>query len=275
MRPTMTRERGSGEEYRVERFRAREGSGNRSDQPLSPLETLLHAHPDIQVERDYIGEIKIWQYIVDMERFIRVEVEREEGSSRLYPTVVLHGINTARHNSLLYDDIEQDQRGYATETHMRVYTEDDESVHVEVEYEKGKDLPPNMNKRRQRLIKYTTEPMLASELLATAKTGLEILTAYCSASDREQTHVYNSYQDDGNEPQVSDWLHPDLDERIALASPVVSNAMKRHGMSFEHEGIKPFFVLNALNKVTEGMLPKTKFRRRNRMPGFNNQPPGR
>jgi hypothetical protein len=234
---------------------------------------LLQAHPDIKVERDYIGQISISQYIVDMERFITVEVEREEGSSRLYPTVVLHGINTARHNSLLYDDIGHDQRGYAMETHMRVYTEDDESVHVEVEYEKGKGLPPNVNKRRQRLIKYTTEPMLASELLATAKAGLEILTAYCSASGEEQTHVFNAYQDTDHEPQVSNWLHTDLDERIALASPVVYNAMKRHGMSFEHEGIKPFFALNALNKVTEDMLPQTKFRRRKRVPGLNIQSP--
>jgi len=36
MRPTMSREQEVGEGYVVKRFRAREGSGNRSDQPLVP-----------------------------------------------------------------------------------------------------------------------------------------------------------------------------------------------------------------------------------------------
>lgn len=56
-------------------------------------------------------------------------------------------------------------------------------------------------------------------------------------------------------PQIVDETRPDLDAYIAKASPVLGNGLKRMGISYAHIGTRSIYALNALNKVTDDMLP--------------------
>src|SRR2546423_8088103 len=113
---------------------------------LSPLETLLQAHPDLTViRREIFRDVGIIQQLTNSHwRLIYIDVEQEKDGQRLYPTVIIAGVNTPA-NTFFTSDLALQQRRYGLVTSIRVHTKDDKQIHAAVEYEKGSSFPPDID----------------------------------------------------------------------------------------------------------------------------------
>src|SRR6266849_2518862 len=228
------------------------GSGNDSKAlvPLSPLETLIQAHPDFSVERDRLGEVTIGQALRNGD-FRRVEVVVSHGKEG-NPTVVVIGqqipasykaevhvagtkMRQAGHTledvSRYYDL--QNRSFHALRTYVKVRITEDERVHAEIAYNDW---------MTQEGLTMKVDP---HELVTTARRGLELLQAYVN----DPTPKF------GRIEQIEDEYRPGLERDMAEASPLLGEFMRRDGISYSHADSQLIYALNTLNKVTGGMLP--------------------
>jgi len=224
-----------------------EGKNSEPQPSLSPLETILQAHPDVAVGRGAVCDVGIMHFLQNGDRR-NIEVSVSSGknaSDRLYPDVNLSGVYESSHfdqDQLIRQHID------GLRTYVTIHIEPDEQVRAEVDYSsKYRPIPEDLQP-------YAI-PIPAFEMVTIAKTGLEMLVAYIGAPEEEKMKVRNSYGRHGY-PQVEDGIKSNLDTYIAEASPLLAEGMQRAGISYANAGTKAFFALNALKKVTQGMLPQ-------------------
>ncbi|SRR6266851_2692571 len=250
------------DEERVQSGSDRDG---KLDPPLSRAEQFMQAHPEIRVLRGEFtfGMVEITQRVEDRWREILVDVEHEEVSKRHYPTVKISAYETPR-NVSPYDDISNQIRRYGLETIVKVHVKDDEPVTAEVGYDKRQRYPHDFTRGQIRYFERYSLPIPAQELVATARTGLEMLKAYREASLDQQVRIF---EDSLNNEKWdnSTWAvqfydgkpgRRNMDAYIAEASPLLGAVMTQHGISYNHLHTKVIYTLNALNKVTDAMLPQ-------------------
>ncbi len=231
--------------------------GGYIDPPLSRAEQLIQAHPDITVIREDFGEVSITQKVGHRLRHIFVDVEHEEGSQRHYPTVTLSAWETPRNLSTyeVSQDISRKIRSYGLETIVKVHIEDDEQVTTDVGYDKRRPYPHDFTSGQILYLEGYSHPIPAQELIATARTGLEMLKAHGEATREQRARIGELRTGYHGWSQIVDESRPDMDEYIAGISPLFANAMRLSGFSLNQVGTKAIYALNALNQVTDAMLP--------------------
>ncbi len=236
-----------------------EGDG---DLPVSRAEQLMKAHPDIRVMRSEFtfGRVEITKKVDDRWREIIVDVEHEEGSQRHYPTVIISAYETPWDAS---NEISNRIRRYGLETIVKVHVEDDEQVTPEVGYDERQRYPHDFTRRQIRYFERYSQPIPAQEIVTTARIGLEMFKAYREASLDQQVRIYQDSLNNRNWDDTT-WAvqfydgkprRRDMDAYVVEASPLLGNIMRQHGISYTHVGTKAIYALNALNKVTDAMLP--------------------
>jgi len=214
------------------------------------LQSLLQANRDLAVRRDRLGEVTILQALRngDLRRVEVLVAEGEEGN----PTVIINGqqfpasyraeVRTARAKMMQKDhtseDVsryyELDERRYdALRTQLRVRIGEDEHVHAKIVY------------GHREISEGLTMEVDPHELVTTAKRGLELLQAYLNDPSPKTYQMRN---------QIEDEYRPDLERRVAEASPLVDAFIRREG-GYDIYGTQAIYALNALNKVTDAMLP--------------------
>jgi hypothetical protein len=235
------------------------GSDTGADQPLTPLETVLQAHPDISVCRDNLGYLRIVQQVQTGLRLIGIDVEKERGTMSRYPTVSISAVNTSVNGYFSSLDGEHgNQYEYGLVTRVQVHTDIDETVRAEVEYKKGKPIPPDMPLFEQRITEHNARPIPAYELVTVVRNGLEILNAYTQASRDEREKIDNTYKGwfDHGDAQVLDGFRPHIARDLASAVPHFYQAFQSEIDQQQYAGGNTFFALNTLRKVTEEMFPQ-------------------
>lgn len=236
--------------------RVQDGSdeGGYTKPPLFRYEQLMQAHPDISVVQTRLGELYIYQALPEQrERVIAVEITHEEGSTRHYPSVILRAyerpewkpstpatiVDIRRHAEI------KDIRRHGLKTLVKLHVADDEQVTPEIGYEERQRYPSDYTRRRIQRIQEYAHPIPAQEIVAATRIGLEMLK-----TGREERKPFGIIV-----PQIQDFTSPHFDEDIAAASPLIGAWMKREGISYNHVRTLPIYALNALNKVTDAMLP--------------------
>lgn len=241
------------------RERVYEGGEGDWQPPVSRAEQLMKAHPDITVIREHTGEVFILQTFPDNWRHIWIDVEQEKDSHRHYPNVTVTAFNTpiGMHRA---DETKWDFIRYGLVTVARVHVEDDEQVTPEVGYRERKQYPPtsDMGRVKVRFIKRYSHPIPAHELIATARTGLEMLKAYREASPDQRERINDTLTGYHGHSQIVDDTRIDMDEylaEVAKTTPFLGAFLKADGVSYNHARLKSVYALNALNKVSDNMLP--------------------
>lgn len=267
-----------------ERVQGGSGGEGEIDPPFSRAEQLIQAHPDITIIRDMTGHIRITQTFPAAEkihdrlkwRHMWVNVEHEEGSQRHYPSVILTSFDYPRHRDI-NDDRVWFIRSHGLKTIVKVHVEDDEQVTTEVGYNKRLRYPRDFKALDIRYVENYSVPIPAQELVTTARTGLEMLKAYGEATREQRARIDNLHIGYHGWSQIVDTTRPDLDAYIAEASPLLGDFMKRKGISYTHVGTKSIYALNALNKVTDAMLPSEMppAPQNRKEPARRTRPPGR
>lgn len=234
-------------EGRTDTFTSGGGRDRKVDPPLSLLEALLQAHPEITVGRGYLGDVGITQALPNGDaRNIQIMVQKDRNApDNLYPNVVVSGLYDPRQ---IGREQWERQHIYGFRTFVIVHSEPDEQVRADIKYSKKETLPEDLRP-------YAI-PISAIELVTAARTGLEILEAYIDAPGEEKRRVEKSYSGQFGHPQVEDGIKSNIDASIAKASTVMAGMLNEAGISYTHAGTKVFFALNALKKVTQEMLPK-------------------
>jgi len=241
----------------VEEGRIQGGNNEEGDinPPLSRAEVLMQAHPDITVIRAFDGDVYIVQTVPEKWRHIWVDVEREEGSQRHHPSVFIYALESPEFTYRM-DDTVYEIRKHGLTTIVKVHTEDDGQVTPEVGYAERRPYPSTFGVRHIRDLEKYSLPIPAQELVATVRTGLEMLKAYSEASRDQRERIDNLHSgNDGWTPQIVDETRPDADAYIASASGLLGEMMRQGGISFDTARLKSIYALNALNKVTDAMLP--------------------
>lgn len=237
---------------------------------LSPLETLLQGHPDLTIiRREIFRDVGIIQQLTNTHwRLIDINVEQEKDGQKLFPTIVVSGVNTPA-NTFFTSDLALEQHRYGLVTSIRVHTEDDKQVHAAVEYKKGSPFPPDIHSYHKLLVELHARPIPTYELVTIARSGLEMLEAYTNAPEEGRMRIYNMRNGAFRKPQVAVNLRPNLDAYIAEASPILARIMQNKGISYNNASEREIFALNALQQVTKEMLPATvpSVSRRTRPPG--------
>lgn len=227
--------------------------------PVSRAEQLMKAHPEITVIQSILG-LQIVQIFPDKRRHISVDVELEQGSQRHYPTVLFSAYEEppngypSRYEMRRYDISSYEVYGLTTV--VKLHVEDDEQVTAEVGYKKRPKYPRDFTTSQIRYIESYANPIPAQELVTTARTGLELLKAYGEASREQRERIEWTLTGYHGWSQIVDDTRPDMDAYIAEASPLLGSVMRRAGISYNHVGIHAIYALDALNKVTDAMLPK-------------------
>lgn len=240
------------------------GRGDDWEAPVSRAEELLQAHPDIRVLRSEFeqGQVEVTRRIEDRWRQIDVDVEHEKGSQGRYPTVILSAHETPRDVSP-YDELSKRIRRYGLMTIVKVHVGEDEYVTPEVGYGERIRYPSDFTRGEVRFYEDYSQPIHAREIVAQARTGLEILKAYGEASLEQRVRVYtNNVNEHWDE---STWAvqfydgepgREDMDKYLASVSPLWGRVMSQDiRFSITASRIKAMYALNALNKVTDEMLP--------------------
>jgi hypothetical protein len=223
------------------------------DPPLSRAEELMQAYPNISVIQSIFFGIEIFQTFSDKWRYLKVDVEHEY-SQQHYPNVIVKAFDYPMGHSIT-DDVVMNIRRHALTTLVKVHVENGEHVTPEVGYEERQAYMPELRSGHIKFIEEYSSPIPAQELVATAKTGLEMLKAYREASPRQRRRIDWTLTGIHGWSQIADDTKPDMDEHIAEASPLLGNVMKHEGISYTHVGLRSIYALNALKKVTDTMLP--------------------
>jgi hypothetical protein len=215
----------------------------------------MKAHPDIKVMRGIVGDMHVLQALPDKWRHLTVDVAHEEGSQRHYPTTILSAWEAPpRTRDTEYLGLHIRRHGLTTI--VRVHTEDDEQVTPEVGYDERLPYPIEYTLPRIRWIEQYAQPIPAQELIATARIGLDMLKAYQEANRDQQQRIDNTLSGFDGVEQLVDCSRPDADAYIALASPALGEFIRQEGISYDHVNTKEIYALNALNNVTDTMLPQ-------------------
>ncbi|SRR5258708_3378999 len=216
------------------------------------LQSLLQANRDLIVRRDQLGEVSIVHAIRDgdLRRVEVIVLPEKEG----YPTVRIIGqqipasyqkevhalaakVRKKDHTTedeSKFDEL-KNRRYDALRTYVETRIAEDERVHTKVTYQK-REAPEGLTMK--------ADPY---ELVTTARRGLELLQAYLNDPSPKTWQIRE---------QITDDYRPDVEHKIAEASPLVDAFLRREGISYDSYGTAAMYALNVLNKVTGAMLPQ-------------------
>src|SRR5439155_7790410 len=119
-----------------------------------------------------------------------------------------------------------------------------EQVTAEVGYSKRQRYPQDFSSGRIGFIERYSQPIPVQEIVPTARIGLEMLKAYREASLEQQFRIYSDCE---KRPwDNTTWAAQlydgepgrNMDEYLAEALPLLSSALRRKGISYNHVGTK-------------------------------------